>query len=58
MWPKINIADAWYIGAVMACGFITFYSLPEIIPFLGRLTMMALVEGSIGFAFRETKQEP
>ena len=30
-----------FIAKVMACGFITFYSLPDAMPFLVRLTMMA-----------------
>ncbi len=58
MFRNINNAELWYIAVVMACGFITFYSLPDAVPFQGRLTMMVLVQGSIGLAIRETKQDP
>ena len=32
----INRTDAWYIAVIIACGFITFYSLPDAMPFLVR----------------------
>ena len=35
----IRNESAWYIGAVMACGFIVFYSQPDALPFLIRLTI-------------------
>ena len=44
MGSRINKTDAWYIGAVMACGFITFYPLPDDMPFLVRLTIMVLIQ--------------
>ena len=42
----------------MACGFITFYSLPDAVLFLGRLTMMVLVQASIGIALKREETEP
>ena len=40
------------IAAVMACGFLTFYSLPDGIPFLVRLTMMAATQVAVGKALQ------
>ena len=50
MFRRFNNKDAWYIAIVMACGFITFYSLPDVIPLLGRLKIMALVQARAGAA--------
>ena len=36
------------IATVMACGFLTFYALPDGIPFLVRLTMMVAVQVAVG----------
>ena len=33
MTSGINRTDAWYIAVIIACGFITFYSLPDVTPF-------------------------
>ena len=53
---RIGKTDAWYIGIVMACGFITFYSLPGAMPFLVRLTMMVVGQVVAGKSFlREHK---
>ena len=41
---------AGYVAVVMACGFITFYSLPDAVPFLVRLTTMALTQAGFGMA--------
>ena len=49
---RINTADAWFVGIVVACGFITFYSLPDGIPFLGRLTMMVATQFGLGEALQ------
>ena len=40
------------IATVMACGFLTFYSLPDGIPFLVRLTMMVAVQFAVGKALK------
>ena len=45
-----------YIAAVMACGFITFYSLPDGIPFLVRLTMMGAMQAAVGRALRQKER--
>ena len=45
----------WFIAAVMACGFITFYSLPETMPFLVRLTMMVALQFAVGRALRRAE---
>ena len=58
MFRRINNADAWYIAVVMACGFITFYSLPDVVPFSGRLTMMALAQFGIGVMLRSAEKDP
>ena len=42
MFRGINNAHVWYIAVVIACGIITFYSLPEAVPFLMRLTLTVL----------------
>ena len=57
MLRRINNADAWYIAVVMACGFITFYSLPDGIPFLGRLTMMVLTQISVGLVLKDKEKD-
>ena len=57
MFRSINKPDAWYIAVVVACGFITFYSLPDGIPFLGRLTMMVACQFSIGIAIRRAQED-
>jgi len=41
-----------YIAAVMAIGFLMFYSLPDGIPFLVRLTMMVATQYAVGKAMR------
>ena len=41
-----------FIANVMACGFITFYSMPEAVPFLVRLTMMASAQIAVGKALQ------
>ena len=40
------------IATVMACGFLTFYALPDRIPFLVRLTMMVAVQFAAGKALQ------
>ena len=55
---QIDANTVWYVAVVMACGFITFYSLPDVVPFLGRLTMMVLAQASIGLALRSREDEP
>ena len=37
-----------FIATVMACGVITFYSLPDVLPFLVRLTMMVAIQVAAG----------
>ncbi len=39
-----------FIAKVMACGFITFYSMPDAMPFLVRLTMMVVTQVVVGKA--------
>ena len=51
----INGRDARFIAAVMACGFLTFYSLPDGIPFLVRLTMMVAMQATVGRALRRAE---
>ena len=41
-----------FIAKVMACGFITFYSMPEAVPFLVRLTMMVATQFVVGKALQ------
>ena len=41
-----------FIAKVMACGFITFYSLPDAMPFLVRLTMMVATQVAVGKALQ------
>ena len=41
-----------FIATVMACGFLTFFSLPDGIPFLVRLTMMVATQCAVGKALR------
>ncbi len=48
----INRTDAWYIAVIIACGFITFYLLPDAMPFLVRLTMMASARIAVGKALQ------
>ena len=45
-----------FIGKVMACGFITFYSLPDVTPFLVRLTMMVVTQVVVGKALQREEQ--
>lgn len=45
--------NAWYVGAVMACGFIMFYSLPDVLPFLIRLTTMVATQVAVGEALKK-----
>ena len=52
-----NAATALYIAVVMACGFITFYSLPDVVPFSGRLTMMVVLQLNIGVAVRRAQED-
>ena len=52
----INRTDAWYIAVFMACGFITFYSPPDVTPFLVRLTMMASAQIAVGKAPQREEQ--
>ena len=56
-----RIADrrtaALYIAVVMSCGFITFYSLPDALLFLGRLTMMVSTQIVVGLAPRNAVPE-
>ena len=44
------------IAKVMACGFITFYSMPEAVPFLVRLTMMAVTQVAVGKTLRQEER--
>ena len=46
-----------FIAKVMACGFITFYSLQDAMPFLVRLTMMAVTQITVGLALRNVDPE-
>ena len=57
MFRRIDPQDAWYIAVVMACGFITFYSLPDAVPFLGRLTMMVLTQISVGLVLKDKEKD-
>ena len=45
---------ALYIAVVMSCEFSTFYSLPDGMPFLVRLTMMAASQTAVGRTLRGT----
>ena len=45
-----------FIAKVMACGFITFYSLPEAVPFLVRLTMMVATQVAVGKALQREQK--
>ena len=53
----INRTDAWYIAVIMACGFITFYSLPDVTPFLVRLTMMVVTQIAVELTLRNADPE-
>ena len=46
-----------FIAKVMGCGFITFYSLQDAMPFLVRLTMMAVTLITVGLALRNVDPE-
>ena len=46
------MTDAWYIAVITACGFITFNSLPDAMPFLVRLTMMASAQIAVDKALQ------
>ena len=48
----INRTDAWYIAVITACGFITFNSVPDAMPFLVRLTMMASAQIAVDKALQ------
>lgn len=37
---------------MMACGFLTFYSMPEAVPFLVRLATMVVVQFAVGRALQ------
>ena len=52
MTRNVDRGDAWFFAAVMACGFLTFYSLPDEIPFLIRLTMMVTMQFAVGKALQ------
>ena len=41
-------SKALLIATLMSCGFLTFYALPDRIPFLVRLTMMVAVQVAVG----------
>ena len=45
-----------FIAKVMACGFITFYSIQEAVPFLVRLTMMVVTQVALGKAPQREEQ--
>ena len=47
----------WYISVVVGCGVITFYSLPDAVPFLVRMTMTVLAQVGIGVMLRSAAQE-
>ena len=51
----MNNEDAGFIAAVMAIGFITFYSPPGGIPFVGRLTVMVALQFAVGMALRRAE---
>ena len=51
-----NSQTALYIALVMAIGFLTFYSLPDGIPFLVRLTMMVATQYAVGRALRRQER--
>ena len=42
----------WFIATVMACGFITFHSMPEAVPFLVRLATVVVVQFAVGRAMQ------
>ena len=45
-----------FIAKVMACGFITFYSMPEAVQFLVRLTMMVVTQVVVGKTLQREEQ--
>ena len=45
-----------FIAKVMTCGFVTFYSMPEAVPFLVRLTMMVVTQVALGKALQREEQ--
>ena len=47
----------WFIATVMACGFLTFHSLPDGIPFLVRLTMMVAAQVVVGKALQRERSQ-
>ena len=48
----IDNGTTWHVAGAMTCGFITFYSLPDGVPFLVRLTMTVTMRLVLGTAFR------
>ena len=46
----------FYMAAVMAIGFLTFYGLPDGIPFLVRLAMMVATQIAVGQALRQEER--
>ena len=53
----INYDVTWYITVVMSCGFITFDSLPDGVPFLVRLTMMVVTQIAVRLTLRNADPE-
>ena len=45
-----------FFGLAMAIGFLTFYSLPDLIPFLVRLTMMVTAQVVMGNALQREER--
>lgn len=52
-----RIETGAYTALVMAMGFLTFYALPDGIPFLVRLTMMVTTQIAMGRALQR-KERP
>ena len=50
---RINTGSAWHIRIIMACGFITFYALLDVAPFVDRLTMMMATQVAVGLPLRK-----
>ncbi len=53
----MNSNTAWYVAVVMACRFITFYSLPDVMTSPVRLTMMVLVQIGVGVVLKGVEKD-
>ena len=45
------------IATVMACGFLTFYSMPDGMPFLVRPAIMVTTQFALGIALRQADKD-